>query len=152
MNEDDLKIKRNSEKLQQKKEMYERIVELYADLCQFVQENMKDPDDNSINYVINEKLNKILTVMNEYNDIFYQKYQRREMNSSFIDNVSHMSFSKEIPPKVNKSVNLKSSINNPNKSYIDNYFNLIQEKSSNNSFNNFVQFYGRNSIQKDLRK
>ncbi len=152
MNEDDLKIRRNSEKLERKKEMYERIVELYSDLCMFVQENVKDPDDNTVNYVINEKLNKIVTGINEYQDIFYQKYQKKVLNSSFIENNTHMSFSKQIPTKLNKSVNLKSSVNNPNKSYLDNYFNSIQENCSNNSFNNFVQFYGRNSIQKDLRK
>ncbi len=152
MNEDELKIKRNSEKLERKKEMYEKIVELYSDLCMFVQENVKDPDDNTVNYVINEKLNKIVSGINEYHDIFYQKYQKKMMNSSFTENVTHMSFSKEIPTKLNKSVNLKSSVNNPNKSYLDNYYNSIQENCSNNSFNNFVQFYGRNSIQRELRK
>ena len=147
MNEYHDKILRISGKLERKKDIYNRIVESFNEFLNFVQLNVNDLKDNSIQNTVNQKLDQLLSYTEEYKRSFYENYQLEYLSQEQENNY--------IPTKESDIAylgnNLKTSSVLQNKYPNENHSFTKKQNSLNNSFNNFVHFYGRNSLHRDLK-
>ena len=144
MSRDNEKIYKSSQKLENKKRIYDRIYYLFEEFSNYQKESVFAANDILVQSAINEKIHKITSYIEEYKFLFYENYQ--------IENKNNLDYRKVDESFSNSFVKNSKMVKNPQKmSYLDNFHNTIKDNTLHNSFNNFVQFYGRNSIHKDLK-